>query len=710
MYGSAGGATHPSIWINPTIKASLQQQVTDNTAEWQVLKAYCDDNIGANLSGIYQAYNWKAAALNYGLCFQATGNQTYGNEGVIYLTAMLRDQTNVGDGLGGDGNIQFDSGYGARNLGIGVAVARDWLDGATDLTTALETEAVDRLEVWIDWVLSSGFARDDPYDNYYSGYFGMIYTAGYAFVGEDVEADFWLTQAEDMWSNGIVPLFSTYLSGGEWVEGWNYGEDATRTMMTYPHAVFTSTGSSSAWADGNYHKELVSGHLRMLYPGGGYFSDDGSWSGSYKGNPWKATVQSMLSVAPLTATEQGHASWYLNNVTWSPIPSKEWEEFLWRNTTTPITPTTSTMGGLSAIISGSNRLLARSGDWDNVSATYVEFGCKTYGLFSQDERNVGEFKIASRGELLVVDSDSYQDSSDFANVLMIDGAHRYAPYQEWWHDDVTVARSFLSDAISYVRGGRLDNAYDTEVGGGLNPSVSFYTREFIYIAPDYVFIMDTVVPTAQAVNTITSQVNFMGNPTISGNTTVATNGTARVFMSVLGHSVSITKTDKSATRAGVWLSSIAPSATAANYKLLHVLETAPSSQSSMTTTTEIIGTNFRGAQVGNSVAMFNASATNVDQTTGAYSFATTTATSHVLTGLSAGTTYNLVSTGTTAKTLSLYATGGTFVVGTDGTLPFTVEFDNTIEGGAEIPLTNAPAILNGSAHGLLNGSAYVVIQ
>ena len=58
----------------------------------------------------------------------------------------------IGDGLGGTNAIQIDSGYVSRSLGTGVAMGRDWLDGAPNLTPALVNECTTRMGEWMTWV------------------------------------------------------------------------------------------------------------------------------------------------------------------------------------------------------------------------------------------------------------------------------------------------------------------------------------------------------------------------------------------------------------------------------------------------------------------------------------------------------------------------------------------------------------------------------
>lgn len=668
----ASAATHPRVLINSTIKTQLEAKAAANTTEWQALKAWCDTELGANNGAGYQGEEWYKAVTNYGMCFQATGDQDYGNEGVIYLKALLRDKNNIGDGLGGATAIQTDSGWVARTFGSGVAIGRDWLDGATDLTGAIITECGNRLDDWITWYGTSGYGRSTPEDNYHAGYFAMVMFAGYSLEDDATDAATWRTQAETMWDDNIVPLLNGGLDGGDWAEGWNYGPWAVREYLQYPQLIYTATGSTAKWSDTNYNTDLLYGMIHMLHPSRGYVSDDGSWSGSYKGNPNPTNATYLIAAGNLSAEQKSLAKWYATNLAWNPYPPHKWEAFLWADSTvSAVTPTASNMNGLSLLMAGTGRVLARSADWSNVDATFVDFSANTSppNDIAEGEMNAGEFKISSRGELLIVDSDTWEYTSNFGNVMLVEGSHTYEPNQEWWR---IVETSNYDDGGDYVyaKVTGLETAYDGN--NGSSPSLSSYRREMLFLRPDITIIVDTVVPTSQATNTIKSQVNFMGDPALFGQEATVVNGNAKVWMTIVGHSVSLAKTDKSSTRTGVYLVTATPSSTAAAYKLMHVIETADSSKSTKDTITEIDEGLFKGVLVEATnedyVALFSDSAiATLDPSTITYSIGSAgKPTRHIISNLTSGDKFDIEMAGD-AVTLT-QTVDGDYTVNSDGVL------------------------------------------
>lgn len=419
--------------------ARLQQSAAENSPEWRALKSWCDNNLNQDLSDGYQGLGWQAYLYNYALAYRVTGNAAYGNKGVTYLKAILNDRPggagggDIGNGDGGAEAIYIDAGYVSRSLGASLGVGRDWLDGAPDLTPELISEVNLRMSQWYNVVVnnipnSNGrtvYAYDAPWDNYYAGHFYMLYAAGIGLAGDPGYDPAWLQEALNGWNNKVLPLINGMLKGGEWIEGWNYGPLASRTFMQFPLAMQTGSSYASFWGDTQWHRELVKGHLHMLHPSRNTTGDNGSWTGSSKGDPRAGTMLYLSTFAPLSQTEKGLARWYVENISdGSADYGQLWEAFLFNDDSIePLQPTEQNVGSLAYQSAGHGYI--RSDQWSSKDATFVELiGGPPNGPGGQGEMNLGEIKITGQQDLLLVDGDTWQYASDYANIMTITPMHR----------------------------------------------------------------------------------------------------------------------------------------------------------------------------------------------------------------------------------------------------------------------------------------------
>lgn len=684
-------SSRPRVLLDQTLLASLQQQIHNNSQEWQELKQWCDNYLHSNsgyylISG-YRGQQWHKAIMNYGLCYQASGNDVYGREGVIYLEAMIDDYKNVGDGQGGDRRFAIDDGNGnafvSRFVGAGATIGRDWLSGASTLDSQLINRVGQRVSYWLNYVQTSNnvYAFHDPHDNFWAGHFSFMYTAAISLSGDSNYDPFWFDYAYGtMWKQEVLPTLNDFHKGGDWQEGWSYGPFASRNIFLFLQAVDLAT-DLNILAESSWNVEIIKSHIHMLYPSRGYTSDDGSWSGNGKGDPRSSTVLAAASIANTSSLDRGLAKWRANNLTFELNPPDQWEAFLWKISDTEVTPTKASMGGL-AYKTGSGKVFSRSDEWANTKATFVEFKGAATGATAQGERNTGEFKIASRGELLVVDGDTYQSESTYANVLLINGSHTYAPMQEWWRDSVNIDRYHVSSDHVYVRVNNLSNAYDGKHSD--YPSLARYSRELIHLYPDYIIVRDYLEPSNISVNTIeASQINFPVNPTISGQSLTVSNGNAKLFMAILGHTGSMDVTDKSIpVRGNVFHVKFKPSTTASIYDIFHVFEAADSSKSSMDSLTHITGSNCSGVTIGTQSAIFAHSSD--------ISYAVSTSGTQTIVGLDISTVYQVDATGTNPMSTILQSSSEGVI-----TLALSAQGNTNISFSSRAPAQGeAPVILD----------------
>jgi len=647
-------ASHPRIWLDNATINRLKANAAANTPEWQALKNWCDSHIGDNMPDYYQGLDWQRYMLNYALAYRVTGNATYAQEAIIYLRALTYDAGGgygsgvIGNGQGGASSITHDSGYGARSYGMSLPVGRDWLDGAPGLTSTLIRDINTRLDEWITWVFTSpdAFSPHDPTDNYYAGFFSMVYTAAIGLSGDPGYQPAWLSRAETMWATEVLPLINGLFDGGEWQEGWNYGHWAVREYLLYPTALTSGTNLNNHWKETNWHEDLVKSQLHILYPSLDYVSDNGSWSGDTKGDPRDGTLRFLASFTPVNSTLRGIAQWGANHMQ-AETSEELWENFLFANPDiAEIPPTSANMGGLHYGMKGHG--MARGDDWNNTMATYVDV---IGGLQENDqgEYNLGEVKIGSRGEILLVDADTWQWESEFANILTITGDHYHAPYQENETPDVTFDATGIAHKFAYFLSDKLEQAYDFDYSNytdGGAPSASSYRREVAFLPPDHIIVLDNIQPTTTA-NRVTLQWHFAELPTVSGDLVSISRGAAKLFLRPFGTAFRISVYDASAERS----SSIPPLDVhrveleqvngSTDLQLFSVFQTADSSAGQMDPVAEISSTtgNMKGINIDAAdaalVAMFSKN-TNLQKELIYNPPHTQTVTRHLLTGMEPG--------------------------------------------------------------------------
>jgi len=660
---------HPRIWLSPAVKARLQDARTANTPEWVALKNWCDARLGSDLPELYNYLEWYTTTMNFALAYQISGDPAYGNEGVKYLTALLRDRNTIGDGLGGTNAIQMDAGYVSRSLGTGVSIGRDWLDGAPNLTPAIIAECTARMDEWYTWIQRpETYGIGEPQTNYHAGHFTMTYTASIAFEGDPGYQMAWQTKAEEMWAD-VRDLLNTEGQGGDFGEGWNYGPWAVREYLGYPWALETGTTRPDHWDEIDFASQLARAHVSMLHPSREYFSDDGRWSGDNKGDP-RSTVCRMLSVLPDTdATGKGLAVWFANHLEWQPGGPDRWEAMLYTDhSIAEIAPSAATVGGLTW--KGFGHAVARGADWSDQETTFVDV--IAWKRLSE-EHNFGEVKIASRQELLLTDGQTWQLEAEFANVPRINGTHTYAPYQEVWHEAASLDVDSVDSVYTYFKMDNMENAYD-----GVNdddPSCSYFRRDAVFVAPDHVVVFDNIVSTTLA-NTVAEQWHVMGNPVLAGDTATITRTNAKLFLRTMTPTVMLSSMNTNGTRAGTYRVDAVPVTPVIANRVVTLFEAADATQPAMTPAEVLSPSGMTGIHVqdatGPAIVLF-ATAQDAALTSAAFSFVpTSSSTRVVIIGVAASTGFDVSITDGTggAKDVSLVP-GTTITSAANGSITFT---------------------------------------
>ena len=263
---------HPRIlFVAPRI-ARLKASASAGTPLWKKVERRCKIFMDSDQSGGYLGLQWGEAIGNLTTCFYATGEERYRERAVFYLRALLHDKQKVGDGGGGELIVRGNSGYPIRSFGLYAALAFDWLHDAPGMEE-LRPLIVERLDAWLGWYGEEGYLNDSPYSNYFWGYFASLAMAGIALHGEAPQADAWLERTHVLLDKKVVPGFHARLKGGEWAEGWQYGQLVAMEVALLVDGFRTATGAdharSFAWLG-----EIVDASLHRTHP------DRTSWYGN----------------------------------------------------------------------------------------------------------------------------------------------------------------------------------------------------------------------------------------------------------------------------------------------------------------------------------------------------------------------------------------------------------------------------------------------
>src|SRR5205814_1774168 len=115
------------------------------------------------------------------------------------------------------------------------ALGLDWLDGYVGLSPALREEAIALLVRWSDFVRDHGYYKNSPASNYGAGgYVSRVFTA-LALARRSGEGLRLVAEVLAYRRQFLLPVLESdtaSLKGGYWAEGWNYGQQAARNVLT----------------------------------------------------------------------------------------------------------------------------------------------------------------------------------------------------------------------------------------------------------------------------------------------------------------------------------------------------------------------------------------------------------------------------------------------------------------------------------------------
>jgi len=413
--------SHPRILLTADRLAAVRGLRDAGAPSWRALQEQCDEDARTRIDSGYQAWAWANAALDLALCHQVTRRPDYARAGVEYLRALLDDGEKVGDHAGGDDEVHGDDGYAIRTRGCFGAIAYDWLHDTPPMTDDLRKHAVDRLVAWTRWFGEHGYNNDQPISNYYIGYFGAVAFAGIAAQGHDPRAMDLLRRAQHMFEVEIVPAFTRKLAGGDFPEGWQYGD-----MVGAVLAIFTDAegarGGRSAIERFPWLRQTIAFRAHALLPDGKHMLDSGDWSDKPATAP-PHTLLALATVLPASdATErQARALAKL-----AADPDEDWKWMVALADDPSRIAQDPRTGEPAYLARGTGTMTART-DW----SPRAVWASMTSGPALADHQHLdaGHFEIVRGDDALVVDGGGYGSFSSLShNVIAIDDGRENDPY------------------------------------------------------------------------------------------------------------------------------------------------------------------------------------------------------------------------------------------------------------------------------------------
>ncbi|HXN33907.1 MAG TPA: hypothetical protein VN894_18685, partial [Polyangiaceae bacterium] len=438
---------HPRILLTAGRLATLRGLRAAGATSWRRLDERCLADSRETIDSGYEAWDWANAALDLAECHAVTPRPDYASAALRYFRAILDDRHKVGDGAGGDDVVHHDDGYSIRTRGCFGAIAYDWLRDLPGMTPELRVHAVDRFSAWTKWFSESGYSRDQPIANYYMGWFGAVAFAGIAADGDDPRAAGLLKQAQHMYGAEIAPAYDRKLAGGDFPEGWQYGDMVGAILALFGDAESQAAEGRSPLDELSWLHETTAYRAHALWPDGKHMFDSGDWSEK----PAVAPTHMLLALAAALRPDDAEQGRARSLARLAEDPNEEW---LWLAALAddPSRPAVDPRRGPTSYLArGTGTVTART-DW-SAQAVWVALASAP-SLSDHQHLDAGHFEIVRGGDALVVDAGGYGSYSSLShNVIAVDDKKdndNYAPNQGTWSDSAQVARFEDSGAFVYA--------------------------------------------------------------------------------------------------------------------------------------------------------------------------------------------------------------------------------------------------------------------
>ena len=481
---------HPRIYLGAN-KARLQAALAANTTYATRMKSVADQ--WAAGSDIWGFNAWFGAIFT-----PLTGDPKYCAKAISVVDAQVSTAESA-IAAGQQPVVANDSYLEVGDLIGDVALVYDWCNDTVTASQKTRWLAYANQAVWNVWNPSqaqwgghampwSGWATDDPSDNYYYSFLDATMLLGLAEKGEDPAGDTWIAQFRDTKVLGeLVPKFDSDLVGGGSREGTGYGVAMRRLFQMYDFWTATTGEKLSVKTPHTRASMLSFMHqvvptLDRFAPTGDQSRDSTASMFDYQRNYLQELVHLFAkdSLAPRAMAMLSGCSVPSMSMSFMAI-----DDFLYDNADV----STGTMdGGTAYYAPGIGELYARSG-WDT-HATWINMIAGPY-TESHAHQDQGSLMIYKDGWLAYdagVDSHSglRQETGAHGLVRILSGG---AAVPQIASTDSTMVGLHSGTGWLYA-------AADLTPAYNGNAAVSRMQREIVYLQPDTIVVYDRVASAA----------------------------------------------------------------------------------------------------------------------------------------------------------------------------------------------------------------------
>jgi len=527
---------HPRIYLTPN-RTRLKAALDANTPTAARFKSIVDSWVAG--SDIWGFNAWNAALMG-----QLTGSSKYCTKAVAVVQKQVAD-AETAIAAGSAPLVAADSYLDIGDMIGDLALTYDWCYPSLTSTQKTHWIAYANQAVWNVWNYKSakwgtktlpwsGWAIDDPSDNYYYSFLKATMLLGLATNGESSQAQTWLdTFRQTKILDELDPTFSSDLVGGASREGTGYGVAMRRLFELYTFWKDT-TGESIA----TYTKHSRSSMLAMLHqivPTFDKVAPTGDQSRDSTASLFDYHRDYLLQLMHIFATDtlSGRAKSLLaaSSVKSMSLQFMAGEDFI----NDPSTITSMSVSALNTAYyaKGIGELYMRS-DW-GTKATWVNLiaGPYTEAHAHQDQGSIMIYKGGWLAYDAVIDSHSGLTQATTAHSLVrIDNGSTPIPQYANSISKVTA----LHETKQYVYASTdLTPAYNG------NGSIQMVQRDVLYLLPNVVIVYDRVNTSSST--TQTWQLASPVKPSISSSNATFTNA---------GHTLKVMRLSPTSTTSSVY--------------------------------------------------------------------------------------------------------------------------------------------------------------
>jgi hypothetical protein len=460
---AAPQGAHPRLFLDTATvtKLKLEAQRAGSGTARAITK--CDDVIAhpaSWTSGGYQGMGFVEALSACLVAYAVRGDAPSAQAGVTYFKALLDDYRTLGDGAGGDGVVQHDTGYAMRSFASYAAIAYDWLHDAPGVDEPLRARARARFAVWAQWYDTMGYHRTEPGSNYHAGY---TFAESMMSIAEGGEAG---AAGDAMWTHVVDDIFATdmakalapggVLDGGDWLEGWQYAQLSISEYAMAARALRDHGAAVTGMAAWEAAIPTRTEYAMVPDRSGAYIGGDADVGVPHAPVNALTTYATLMDAAPDAA--RGWASGLVTDLHLKddqfPLIAALAEARL--TTPAPFPADASTW----YYARGSRELYART-DW-SAKAVWMVTQCAPRRIEDHMFNDAGNVVLTRGSDNLIVDPSPYGGFSTLTGngptVASPQLPPEYQPGQAWWGTDATVDFRWARQTQSGVVAARCDYA------------------------------------------------------------------------------------------------------------------------------------------------------------------------------------------------------------------------------------------------------------